>query len=558
MLVLYFVTAGIFFRDDRSKHAMGQQVLEIFGWARRRKLLASAFLVLTLVVGILIGSIVSGRTSAMRAMSAFAGTNATPLKLPDPVPSSASFSGIVTRVEPAVVNIATTQVLEKKPAVRKRRTPQGGGNGQGYGNDQDDPMQDFFDRFFDGRQDAPPQAERSLGSGVIVDKRGYVLTNNHVVEQATKIQVSLDGDPNKYTAKVIGVDEDTDLAVIKIEAGKELPTAKLGNSDGVNVGDWVLAIGSPFGLNATVTAGIISAKDRGGIGGSNHQFQRFLQTDAAINPGNSGGPLVDLAGEVIGINTAIITGSRGYEGVGFALPSTAAINVYNQIIAQGRVTRGSIGVSFLEDLGTNPITLKSLGAPYGVVIMGVEPGGPAEKAGLKGGDVITSVNGQPIKTGNDLVNPIAQATIGSKVKLNYVRDRAQKETTATVEDRTHVFPNTAGRMGDQPGEVAPSEFGLRVDNLTKDRAQHYGVEGLRGVVVTDVDPASFASDDLNFVRGDVISEINHDPITSLDDYRAAVKKLKAGDNVVFKVLRRQDDRVLTVFLAGVVPAESQQ
>jgi serine protease Do len=172
-------------------------------------------------------------------------------------------------------------------------------------------MQDFFDRFFDGRQDAPPQAERSLGSGVIVDKRGYVLTNNHVVEQATKIQVQLDGDPNKYTAKVIGVDEDTDLAVIKIEANKELPTAKLGNSDGVQVGDWVLAIGSPFGLNATVTAGIISAKDRSGIGGSSHQFQRFIQTDAAINPGNSGGPLVDLAGEVIGINTAIITGSRG-------------------------------------------------------------------------------------------------------------------------------------------------------------------------------------------------------------------------------------------------------
>src|SRR3984885_12821636 len=286
MLVLYFVTAGIFFRDDRSKHAMGQQVLEIFGWARRRKLLASAFLVLTLVIGILIGSIVSGRTSAMRAMSAFAGTNATPLKVPDPVPASASFSGIVTRVEPAVVNIATTQVLEKKPTVHKRRTPQGGGNGQGYGNDQDDPMQDFFDRFFDGRQDSLPQAERGLGSGLIVDKRGYVLTNKH-------------------TAKVSGGDEDTDLAVIKIEAGKELPTAKLVNSDGVNVGDWVLAIGSPFGLNATVTAGIISAKDRGGIGGSNHQFQRFLQTDAAINPGNSGGPLVDLAGEVIGINTAI-------------------------------------------------------------------------------------------------------------------------------------------------------------------------------------------------------------------------------------------------------------
>src|SRR6201987_6034474 len=283
---------------------MGLQVKELFDWARRRKILASAFLVVTLGVGIMIGSVVSGRVSAMKALS-FAGTNATPLAVADPIPSSNSFSTIATRVEPAVVNIATTQVLERKPAARKRRAqPAQPGQGQG---DQDDPMQDFFDRFFDGRQDAPPQAERSLGSGVIVDKRGYVLTNNHVVEQATKIQVQLDGDPNKYTAKVIGVDEDTDLAVIKIEANKELPTAKLGNSDGVQVGDWVLAIGSPFGLQATVTAGIISAKDRGGVG---RQFQRFLQTDAAINPGNSGGPLVDLAGEVIGINTAIITGSR--------------------------------------------------------------------------------------------------------------------------------------------------------------------------------------------------------------------------------------------------------
>jgi serine protease Do len=534
---------------------MGLQVKELFDWARRRKILASAFLVITLGVGIMIGSVVSGRVSAMKALS-FAGTTATPLAVPDPIPSSNSFSTIVTRVEPAVVNIATTQVLERKPSARKRRPQQG--QGQGQGNDQDDPMQDFFDRFFDGRQDAPPQAERSLGSGVIVDKRGYVLTNNHVVEQATKIQVQLDGDPNKYTAKVIGVDEDTDLAVIKIDANKELPTAKLGNSDGVQVGDWVLAIGSPFGLNATVTAGIISAKDRSGIGGSSHQFQRFIQTDAAINPGNSGGPLVDLAGEVIGINTAIITGSRGYEGVGFALPSTAAINVYNKIISQGRVTRGSIGVSFQEELGTNAITLKELGAANGVVIMGVEPGSPAEKAGLKGGDVITAVNGKQIKTGNDLVNPIAQAPIGSKVKLNYVRDRAAKETTAVVEDRTRVFPTQAGRVGDQPGEAAPAEFGLRVDSLTPDRASRVGMEGQRGVLVTDVDPASFA-DDLGFGRGDVITEINREPISSLDDYRKAVAKLKPGQNVVFKVLRRGDnEHTLTVFLPGVVPADENK
>ena len=527
---------------------MGQQVRELFDWARRRKILASLFVALTLVVGILIGSVVSGRVSAMKATS-FAGTNATRLAVPDPIPSSASFSGIVARVEPAVVNIATTQVLERHP--KKRRSQQ-------Y--DQDDPMQDFFDRFFDGRQDGPPQAERSLGSGVIVDKRGYILTNNHVVEQATKIQVQLSGNTRtKYTAKVVGVDEDTDLAVIKIEAdNKDLPTAKLGNSDGVQVGDWVLAIGSPFGLQATVTAGIISAKDRQGIGGAGHQFQRFLQTDAAINPGNSGGPLVDLAGEVVGINTAIITGSRGYEGVGFALPSTTAINVYNQIISQGRVTRGSIGVSFQEDLGTNAITLKELGAPYGVVIMNVEPGSPAEKAGLKGGDVITSVNGAPVKSGNDLVNPIAQAPIGSKVKLSYVRDRSQKETAAVVEDRTRVFPTQAGRINGQPGEAAPAEFGLRVDSLTPERASRVGMEGQRGVLVTDVEPASFA-DDIQFTRGDVITEINHETINSVEDYKRAAAKLKPGSNVVFKVLRRGDaDRTFTLYLSGVVPADSQQ
>jgi len=480
---------------------------------------------------------------------AFAGKG-TPLAVPDSIPSSNSFASIVNRVEPAVVNISTTQVMEKKqPSAKKRRAPQQDDQ------QQDDPMQDFFDRFFDGRGDAPPAAERSLGSGVIVDKRGFILTNNHVVDQATKIQVQLNGESTKYTAKVVGVDEETDLAVIKVEAGKDLPTAKLGNSDGVQVGDWVLAIGSPFGLQATVTAGIISAKDRGGVG---RQFQKFLQTDAAINPGNSGGPLVDMAGEVIGVNTAIITGSRGYEGVGFALPSTVAINVYNQLIASGRVTRGSIGVSFQEELGTNAITLKELGAQHGVVIMSVEPGSPAEKAGLKGGDVITTVNGTPIKSGNDLVNPIAQAPIGSKVKLNYVRDGQAKETTATVEDRTRVFPNSAGRMTDQPGDASPAEFGLRVDNLTPDRANRIGMEGQKGVLVTDVEPASFA-DDLNFSRGDVIAEVNRQPVSSVAEYKTAIGKLKPGQNVVFKVLRRQDNnRILTVFLPGVVPQENVQ
>jgi serine protease Do len=524
---------------------MGEQVKELLNWAKQRKVLAAAFVGFTLVVGILIGSVVSGRVSATKGFG-FSGTTATALTVPDPVPSSSSFASIVNKVEPAVVNIATTQVLERKQSSKRRRT-------QPY--DQDDPMQDFFDRFFDGRPDGPPQAERSLGSGVIVDKQGYILTNNHVVEQATKIQVQLNGDPTRYTAKVIGVDEETDLAVIKIEAKKDLPTAKLGNSDGVQVGDWVLAFGSPFGLQATVTAGIISAKDRVGIG---QQFQRFLQTDAAINPGNSGGPLVDLSGQVIGINTAIITGSRGYEGVGFALPSTMAIKVYDQIIKQGRVTRGSIGVSFQEEISTNPITLKSLGAPYGIVIETVQPGSPAEKAGLKGGDVITSVNGHPVKTGNDLVNPILDTPIGNKVKLIYMRDRVQKEATATVEDKTRVFPNTAGRIkGQEPGEAGPSEFGLHVEELTPERGR-VGVEAQKGIIVTEVEPASFA-EDLGFGRGDVIIEINRMSINSVADYRKAISNLKAGDEIVFKILRRQDsDRMATVYLSGKVPADGQQ
>jgi len=499
-------------------------------WSTRRTYVAAGLIAATLSVGILIGTVVSGKVSAMRSFT-FAGTNAAPLSLPDPIPSSNSFSGIVNRVEPAVVNIATTQVMDRKS---KRH----------HAGEEDDPSEDFFFHFFDGRPDNGPRAERSLGSGVIVDKSGFILTNNHVVEQATKIQVQLNGDTTKYTAKVVGVDEATDLAVIKISAGKELPFAKLGNSEGVQVGDWVLAIGSPFGLNATVTAGIISAKDRAGIG---QQFQRFLQTDAAINPGNSGGPLVDMAGQVIGINTAIITGSRGYEGVGFAMPSSTAISVYDQIIKSGRVTRGSIGVSFQEELGTNQITLKSLGAPYGVVIEGVEPGSPAEKAGLKGGDVITSVNGAAVKTGNDLVNPIASAPIGSKVKIGYFRDKQM----------TRVFPNTQGRVSSTPDENAPAEFGLHVESLTPVRAQKVGIEGQKGVVVSEIEPASFA-DDTGFQPGDVVSEVNGAAVTSVDDYRKAISKLKPGENVVFKILRRNGDRVMTMFLPGVVPADSKQ
>src|SRR6202047_1580511 len=375
---------------------MALQFQELYSWIRRRKIFATLLVMATLGIGIVIGTVISGRAMATHDQNAASGASL--LVIPDPVTLSNGFAAISKKLGPAVVNISTTQIIEK---------PKGGKKPHGSG----DPFQDFYDRFFD-TPDTGQDAERSLGSGVIVNKNGFILTNDHVIDQATKIQVAIDGDSTHYNAHLVGTDKDTDLAVIKIEASHDLPVAKLVNSDGVQVGDWVLAFGSPFGLNSTVTAGIISAKDRSNVG---HQFQRFIQTDAAINPGNSGGPLVSMSGDVIGINTAIYTGSRGFEGVGFALPSNTAISVYNQLVTVGKVTRGSIGITFQEDRSNNPVLMKELGAPHGIVVEAIEPGSPAEKAGLQPGDVITDVNGRPVHSGADLVNPIAQTTIGQSV-----------------------------------------------------------------------------------------------------------------------------------------------
>ncbi|HTS11906.1 MAG TPA: Do family serine endopeptidase [Candidatus Limnocylindrales bacterium] len=515
---------------------MGTQFREILSWARRRKVFAFLLVGATLAVGIVIGTLLSGRVQATREQTGPSG--ATLLAIPDPVTLSNGFAGITKRLEPAVVNISTTQVLEKPKTNRGQRH-------------SDDPFRDFMDRFFDS-PDNGPDAERSLGSGVIVDKKGFILTNDHVIDQATKIQVALDGDPEHYSARVIGTDKDTDLAVIKIDTTRELPVAKLGNSDGVQVGDWVLAFGSPFGLNSTVTAGIVSARDRSTIG---KQFQRFIQTDAAINPGNSGGPLVNLAGEVIGINTAIYTGSRGFEGVGFALPSNTAITVYNQLVTSGKVIRGSIGVTFQEQNSANPVLMKELGAPYGIVVEDVAPGSPAEKVGIRPGDVITQVNGQAVHNGADLVNPIADTPIGNSVKIHYVRDKVDKEASLTVADRSKIFPQTAEDTDQSPEDSEePSQFGLHAEDLTPDLARKLGMPKTAGVIVTEVDPASFA-EDLEFARGDVISEINHVLVNSMVDYRREMAKLKPGQDVLFKVARRSDsDRVLTTFLAGTVPS----
>jgi serine protease Do len=515
---------------------MGIQIRELVDWVRRRKIFATLLVMVTLGVGILIGTLISGRAQATRAQTSPSG--ATLLAIPEPIQLSGTFSVISTKLEPAVVNISTTQVIDH-PKSKKPRNRSG------------DSFQDFFDRFFDSPDDGP-SAERSLGTGVIVDKKGYILTNQHVIDQATKIQVALNGDQKTYNAKLIGSDVETDVAVIKIEADHDLPVARLGNSDGVQVGEWVLAFGSPFGLQATVTAGIVSAKDRNNVG---KQFQRFIQTDAAINPGNSGGPLVNMAGEVIGINTAIFTGSRGFEGVGFALPSNTAINVYNQLVTSGHVTRGSIGISFQEDRSTNPVLMRQLGAPYGIVVEGVEKGSPAEKAGLQPGDVITDVNGKPVRTGSDLVNPIAQTPVGQTVQLRYMRNKQTKEATLVVADRSKIFPQTASNAEEGSGEAESVQFGLHVEELTPDVARRLGMEKTPGVVVTSVEPASFA-EDVGFARGDVISEVNHVSVSSMSDYKREITKLRPGQDLLFKVSRRADsERVLTLYLAGTVPQD---
>jgi serine protease Do len=525
----------------------------------RSRRLASVFILLaTLSAAIVGGSFAAHGVRGQEKQSD--STDATPLKVVNSTVAPNEFVKIAQKVGPAVVNI-NTQTQPKQSASKNSRKfhgrmqmPQQPGDdqdeeqeqqpqGQGQGN-----MQDFLNRFFGGQMPGTPdmeggdegQVRESLGSGFIVDPKGYIITNYHVVEKADKIFVKLSTDPDGTSdegrpARVIGFDKSTDLAVIKIETSTALPTVKLGNSDMAQVGDWVEAIGSPFALSQTVTAGIISAKNRSIDKSASGQFQHFIQTDAAINPGNSGGPLLNMNGEVIGVNTAIFTQSGGYEGLGFALPSNTVAQVYNDLISPShKVTRGSIGIEFKVEL---PGAVNRVyGFKNGVLVSKVEAGGPAEKAGLNSGDIITLIDGRPIKDGDDLVNEIASRRPGSTIRLGYMRDGKQADTTVTIGDRDKVFADLIGDQTgvnpDEKGDVGESKLGIVVREATASMAAKLHSPG---VVIQSVRAGSFA-DLKGLAPGLVITHINKQPTSTREQYDAVVRKLKMGDDVVFEVV----------------------
>jgi serine protease Do len=543
---------------------------------RSHRLTTTFTLLATLSVGILAGSVLTRNVSG-KEQSGINSSDAKPIVVPSPVALSNGFSQIVKQVGPAVVNINTEELPKQSTSKRGRRgLPKG--PQQGGGGDEDSQpqtpgdMQDFFNRFFGGQggQGGDDDGDggqggdrRALGSGFIVDPHGYIITNNHVVDKADKIFVKLSTDAENPTdegrpATVIGVDKDTDIAVIKIDTKEPLPTIKLGNSDGAQVGDWVLAIGSPFNLSKTVTAGIISAKDRsinepGANGVSQSQFQRFIQTDAAINPGNSGGPLVDMSGEVVGMNTAIYTQSMGSQGVGFAMPANTIASVYNMLVGpEHKVVRGSIGIQF--QVAQSSAVGRVYGFSSGVIVGVVTPNGGAAKAGIQAGDVIVSIDGRNIKDGDDLVADISARHVGSTVKLGYLREGKQNSANVVIGDRAKTYAAIAGGEDDdnqtpQEADAGQGKLGITVSAIPPAVSAKIGTKN--GVIVTSVRPGSFA-DEIGLGKGAVITAINRKPITDEASYRAIVATLKSKDDVVF-VIQSPTQKNYNSYVGGTLP-----
>jgi serine protease Do len=480
-----------------------------------RRWAAALFVTVAILVGSLIGSLATVKAQHTHPVLA---TLHSSTGYSGEVSFQNGFAPVVEKALPAVVNISSTKTTKT----------QGGNLANPFFSDP------FFRQFFGrGSQMPREQREHSLGSGVIVSPDGYILTNNHVIDGANDIEVAL-SDRRDFRAKVVGADAKTDLAVIKIGASG-LPTLPMGDSSAVRVGQFVLAIGDPFGVGETVTMGIVSAKGRGGLG--IEDYEDFIQTDAAINPGNSGGALINPAGQLIGINTAILTGGGGggNQGVGFAIPVSMAQNVMDQIRKNGKVTRGWLGVG-IQPLTPDLATAFGLKENKGALIAQVEPGSPAAKAGLQQGDVIQQVNGQAVDDARALTLKISQMAPGSTVKLTVLRNGKQQEISAT--------------LGEMPGQKAVAEngakqpdsgeatglSGVEVDNLTPDIAQQLKLPAsTQGVVVTDVSDGTPASD-AGLQRGDVIQEVNHQPVRNVGDLNRALRQ--AGGKQVLLLVNR--------------------
>jgi serine protease Do len=428
----------------------------------------------------------------------------------------AGFSGLVKKTSPAVVNIFSSKVVRQRGA---EMSP--------FFND---PM---FRRFFGDEFGPGPDVPRerraqSLGSGVIVNPAGYIVTNNHVVEGAEEIQVIL-SDKRQFRAKIIGTDKKTDLAILKVEA-KDLPALRLGDSSKAEVGDIVLAIGNPFGIGQTVTMGIISATGRGGL--NIEQYEDFIQTDAAINPGNSGGALINSSGELIGVNTAILSRSGGNQGVGFAIPSNMTRHVMQQIEKHGKVVRGYMGVNIQA---VTPEMAKAFGRPneaFGALIAEVTPDSPAQKAGLQAGDIITELNGNRVEDSRKLSLAVAELAPGTTARLKVIRDNATREFAVVLGQLPDDERGTGGEFSE--GNLLG---GVSVDDITPALARQLRISpGITGVVVTEVSPASGAAA-AGLQRGDVIREVNRRRVNNVNEFRAEAQRA-SGDTVLLLVHRQ--------------------
>ncbi|MDV2503925.1 MAG: DegQ family serine endoprotease [bacterium] len=431
-----------------------------------------------------------------------------------------TFIEVAKAKKPAVVNISTTQVLKQMIRRPRRRMPGG----------EQDPWREFFERFFEG---VPEQRTRhSLGSGIIYDKEGYIITNNHVVERASEIKVKLH-DGSEYDAKVIGTDPKTDLALIKIEADKPLPTLTLGDSDALQVGEWVIAIGNPFGLEHTVTVGVVSAKGR--VIGTG-PYDDFIQTDASINPGNSGGPLLNTSGEVVGVNTAIVAAGQG---IGFATPSNITRRVIEDLRTKGSVVRGWLGVVIQR---MSPDLAKSFGLEEntGALVAEIVEDSPAQKAGIKRGDVIIKFNGTEIKTMDVLPRRVAATKPGKKATVTILRDGKKKSLKVTI--------GTLEEKEITKARFTEEELGITVQEITRELAEHFDLETREGVIVSDVDRSGPAWEG-GIRRGDIVLEVNRQTIKTMKDYRRALKKY-AGKGTVLLLVRRGGNTLYVAIKTG--------